>query len=260
MACGTHLFNTDSVRLHFPLAGEMFDPVVPNIYMRPGYLNLDIFCPICGAFPFWPDGRKTGFRGVGRNLKTRGPDGKPKIMPVEDILAMPLMDVNWPKIDPPPAKEAVDKAVKELFEQCKPELEPEFPCPECGAKRRFHRKGCPKKDQGSRKLLNRGESLEPGVIMTEQEIISDGSEKPTVFVDNSIGSVSGQLDQLGQGSSPGEKPANTIPDWIVKQVEKSDIVPPDAPPTEQELAELARERDHRAMIEKTSDTRPMEEI
>ena len=263
MACGTHLFNTDSVRLHFPLAGEMFDSVVPNIYMRPGYLNLDIFCPICGAFPFWPDGRKTGFRGVGRNLKTRGPDGKPKIMPVEDILAMPLMDVNWPSIDPPPAKEAVDKAVKELFD----ESAKEFPCPECGAKRNIHKKGCSKKDQGSRKILGRGKSLEPGVNMAEQDIIGNGPEKPTMFADDNIGSVSDQLDlpadhsgRIGQDSNHGQKPVQSVPDWIVKQVEKSDAVPPDAPPTEQELAELARERDHRAMMEKTSDTRPMEGV
>lgn len=215
MACGTHLFNTDPVRLHFPLAGEMFDPVVPNIYMRPGYLSLDIFCPICGAFPFWPDGRKSGFRGVGRNLKTLGADNKPKIMPVEDILSLPVPWVQLQEIAPTPSKSEIDKAVKELLD----ESVKEFPCPECGAKRRIHKKGCSKLPANQAKV-------EPEEIIT----VPDGVQ-----------------------------PEN-VPSWIVSQVEKSDGVPPDAPPTEQELAELAREREHRAMIEKTSDTRPMEGV
>lgn len=222
MACNTHLLNTDSVRLHFPLAGEMFDPVVPNLIMRPGYLNLDIFCPVCGAFPFWPDGRKSGFRGVGRNLKTRGPDGKPKVVSVEQILGAAMV-VNL--VD----HEAMDVLRSDQSGKNSPlePIEPPWPCQECGAKSRLHKKVCSKFVPPRGKLMSGEAVAKPKT----QEV----------------------------AASP-QSPPDQVPEWIVARVETVDSVPPDAPPTEREISEVAMERERRAMFEKnTNSLRPIQE-
>lgn len=133
MSCGTHILNTDAIRLHFPLSGEMFDTVVENFILRPGYLNLDIFCPRCMAFPFYHDGTSKGFKGVGRYLKTFDANGKETMLDID--------------------------AIKEIYKNCNKKMvnsiekanniditnnNKEFPCEECGSKKNFHKRTCSK--------------------------------------------------------------------------------------------------------------------
>ena len=132
-ACSTHIANTDVARLDWPLTGEMFDSVFPGWRLRPGPLNLDIFCPACGTpegecFPFSHDPYVSGGNAVGKNLNIRGADGKPVIMTVKQIL---MSNIGWKQLVP------------ELQAPVSvPDLLPAFPCPACGAKKRFHKKGC----------------------------------------------------------------------------------------------------------------------
>jgi len=85
-SCHTYIANTDAARLDWPLFGEMFTVVYQGWFLRPGKLNLDIFCPVCGAFPFSHDPYTAGGNAVGKNLMVRGEDGKPVVRTVKQLL------------------------------------------------------------------------------------------------------------------------------------------------------------------------------
>ena len=134
-SCSTHLANTDVARLDWPLTGEMFTVIYPGWFLRPGPLNLDLFCPACGQFPFSHDPFTAGGNAVGKNLNVRGVDGKPVVMTVKQILMgtqKESVPVGLPvSLDPSGSRSAA--GVKPASP---------FPCPSCGAKKRFHKKGC----------------------------------------------------------------------------------------------------------------------
>lgn len=132
--CGTPLLTTDADRLDWPLRGEMFSPLQPNFLLRPGLLNLDIFCISCGMFPFNYDPGLPG--AIGKGLKIKGPDGKPLITTIKQI----LMTSPGQLAASSESKSHEDAAAAGGND--KPLSE--WPCPECGAKKNFHRKNCSK--------------------------------------------------------------------------------------------------------------------
>jgi len=157
-SCNTHIADTDVQRLDWPLTGEMFSVVYPGWFLRPGMLNLDIFCPACGQFPFSHDPYTAGANAVGKNLNIRGADGKPVVMTVKQILILesvgcqrvPVQATSGPGFAP---EEALTQPKSEKIARSGPtggitghqgthSLRDQFPCLTCGAKKRFHKKGC----------------------------------------------------------------------------------------------------------------------
>jgi len=134
-------------RLDWPLTGEMFNVVYPGWYLRPGMLNLDIFCPACQMFPFNHDPNIAGGNAVGKALNVRGADGKPVVMTVKQILltdyrtAFRVEPTLMPENDGRREQQGADLALPDKSAQS-PGEKPAFPCPICGAKKRFHKKGC----------------------------------------------------------------------------------------------------------------------
>ena len=153
-SCNTHLFNTDLARLDWPLTGAMFDVVFPGWWIHPRTINLDIFCPACDAFPFYWDGSVPG--AVGKNLNIEGADGKPVVISVKQI----LMGGNrtWVRqvvqSDGTITHEPAPTPSEKMLQAIQPPNA--FPCPSCGAKKRFHKKGCPIKP----KPVNPGKKVE----------------------------------------------------------------------------------------------------
>jgi hypothetical protein len=134
--CSTHILSTDVGRLDWPLRGEMFSQVQPNFVLRPGTLNLDIFCPVCGQFPFHYDPGVPG--AIGKGLRILGGDGKSLHTTIKEIL---LNATGQPEADQGPSSPLGEEpAASGAGDGDTPA--PEWPCPECGAKKRFHRKGC----------------------------------------------------------------------------------------------------------------------
>ena len=133
-SCHTYLANTDVARLDWPMSGEMFDVVYPGWSLRPGQLNLEVWCPACGQFPFSHDPYTHGGSAVGKNLNIRGADGKASVMTIKQILLGQLLDL-------PSSPDQTVLVVDKLYGP--PSPKPAFPCPSCGAKKRFHKKGCP---------------------------------------------------------------------------------------------------------------------
>ena len=134
--CNTHLADTDVQRLDWPLTGEMFSVVFDGWYLRPGMLNLDIFCPACNMFPFFHDPYTAGGNAVGKTLNILGVDGKPVVMSVKQILMTVPRKPGVREVSPAPISAPTDTDI--LAGE-----KPTFPCPSCGAKRNFHKKGCP---------------------------------------------------------------------------------------------------------------------
>ena len=142
--CSTPIFTTDAERLDWPLRGEMFSPLYPNFVLRPGPLNLEIFCVSCKQFPLHYDPYTPGGNAVGKSLKIKGPNGKPLVTTIKQILlnatGLPMADQGGaapPHPVPDPDEESVASGAGASRTPA-----PEWPCPECGAKKRFHRKGC----------------------------------------------------------------------------------------------------------------------
>ena len=84
--CSTHIADTDVARLDWSLHGEMFTAIYPGWTLRPGMLDLNIWCPVCSMFPFHHDPYTAGGNAVGKNLKVKGADGKPVILTVKQII------------------------------------------------------------------------------------------------------------------------------------------------------------------------------
>ncbi|MFA4904652.1 MAG: hypothetical protein WC600_18145 [Desulfobaccales bacterium] len=145
-SCSTHISNTDVDRLDWPLLGDMFSPAYPGWYLRPGPLNLDIFCPICSRFPFHHDPYTAGGGAVGKFLNVRGADGKPVVMTVKQILMQAWgapLEMTYAVSQPQPL--ITIKSIQEEVDKLtgmNENMPKEFPCPSCGAKKRFHKKGC----------------------------------------------------------------------------------------------------------------------
>jgi hypothetical protein len=149
-SCSTHIANTDVDRIDWPLTGEMFSPIYPGWYLRPGPLNLDVFCPACQMFPFNHDPNVAGGNAVGKALNVRGADGKPVVMTVKEILINYVGTVTAGNPGENPSPDYTHNAFREPAPLASENGEnfdilaqkPVFPCPSCGAKKRFHKKGC----------------------------------------------------------------------------------------------------------------------
>ncbi len=247
-SCNTHLMNTDVGRLDWPLAGEMFDVIYPGWWLRPGLLNLDIFCPACGSYPFFWDGSVPG--AVGKNLNVRGADGKPAVMTIKQILMglsvesvgcqrVPVQATSSPTFIAP--EEGITHSKSEriarsgpsggitghqgthsLSTQSKPP-----PCPSCGAKPSrggvvsFHKKGC------QTKVLQ--------IIHQEEPVQMSQDEPAPAFIR--------EMERHRK-----IREANPDPAGLMAPIEaavKSGPDREDTPPTPGELAEIERGREAR---------------
>lgn len=139
-SCSTHLMNTDLERLDYPLRGEMFDVVVPGWFLRPGPINLDIFCPYCQMYPFTWDPSVHG--AVGKYLCIKGPDGKPLDLTIKQILMGDLATPKHSQSGPVIQADGMGVIKGLKVDKKSSKQSSEWPCPECGAKKRFHRAGC----------------------------------------------------------------------------------------------------------------------
>lgn len=133
-SCHTHLMNTDVARLDWPLTGEMFDCIFPGWSLRPGPLNLEIFCPVCMQFPFHHNPYIAGGNAVGKNLCVKGADGKAVVMTIKDILLS-----SHPLVIPAGALKGPPNILPSQQWTTAPPLDPKpryqkakGPCPHCG--------------------------------------------------------------------------------------------------------------------------------
>lgn len=220
-SCNSPIQTIDPETLEYPFKGEMFTPINANFKLRPGKLDLDIYCPVCFGFPFYYSESVPQHQHVGPYLSVKGPDGRPAMMPVAEIKAM--------KSDPKPQNvtKKVDKPQKTNQTEGKT-------CPECGAKANrsgkitFHKKGCPIVTGKSRESepLSQGEPSEPA----------------------------------NKKATPGEKPApDPFLADLEKQVTRgARDAEADPRATREEIAEMGRERDTRqARDRREADLRPM---
>ena len=238
-SCNTHLLNTDAQRLDYPMKGEMFDVVVQGWYLRQGPINLDIFCPICQMYPFFWNGSMPG--AVGNSLKTRGADGNPEILTVKQILMggyRPMVqDMQTPTqggLVIPPITETKAKASTGSTS--------EWPCPECGAKKRFHRAGCSKKSVSPPPEPDRSS----GVIETKPTVTCPGCDQQVI--DRHEGHKAGC--PVNKGFMPFVLD-NTVKghgESVFKSIKKGADTG-EGPPTPEEIAQMERDRDARGEID-----------
>lgn len=182
--CNTHIADTDRERLDWPMTGEMFSVRYQGWFLRSGLLDLNVWCPACGSFPFSHDPYVAGANAVGKNLNVRGPGGKPVLMTVKQILMGGYRPMTPDVASPvqPPFKPEVPLVSGECVVS-NPEMKgglvvpphpnQEWPCPECGAKKRFHRSNC------SRKGMATKAPLDPHVLAMEARVKAGGPSAET---------------------------------------------------------------------------------
>lgn len=230
------------------MEGNMFDIVFPGWFLRPGPLNLDVFCPVCGAFPLHYDPHTPGGNAVGKNLSIQGPDGRPVVLTVKQILmgANPAQVIDkavqpvkqsshTPMIEPPGICPDC-KGVLHETHVCKPQEvaatpNKEFPCPYCGAKKRFHKKGCdlqmakatgefiksfPKDAPPIIQPINYGPKTDKHAKYFER---LDRQKAQDPFVAALAGSVSGKRGDTGEGPPTPEELAEVLADREARRIE-----------------------------------------
>lgn len=234
-SCHTHLADTDINRLDWPLMGEMFSIVSSGWYLRPGMLNLDVFCPACGAFPFHYNPHQAGGNAVGKNLTVREADGKPEVKTIKELLLSQYRD----------AVIIPTKIIHSIAPNATTTIKvgnstPEFPCPHCGAKKRFHKKGCALKQTSVGEGPADTHVLEerPNVLQENQPLdkharlsaLKDRQRAESPLIASIAGRVGGMSADKGTG-----------------------------PATEAEVRELLADRESRRMeVDKDVDLRPGE--
>lgn len=109
--CKQHILNLNLEKLAWPLDRKMFTParVFNDWKLSPALI--DAYCPLCEQFPFFVD---TANGGLAPRLMVRGEDGRATMSPLIELMGKKIAS----------------------------KVEHEFPCPHCGAKKRFHKKGC----------------------------------------------------------------------------------------------------------------------
>lgn len=235
-SCNTHLADTDINRLDWPLMGEMFSVVFPGWYLRPGMMNLDVFCPACGAFPFHYNPHEAGGNAVGKNLTVMGADGKPVVMSIKQILVSASclqFERSIVHGDGTISKEPCDADYVPLS-SIKEAIKKEFPCPTCGAKKRFHKKGCALKISAENILKSVPPATQEAVIEMDKHArlseLKDRDRAHNPLVASIAGRVQGMSADKGDG-----------------------------PPTEREIQEVLADRQARRMeAGKDVDVRPGE--
>lgn len=242
MSCHTHLADTDVTQLDWPLFGEYFSVVFPGWYLRPGMLNLDVYCPACGAFPFGYNPHESGGNAVGKNLCIEGPrsradrSGKPMVLTVKQILLGSREPAPLSQGEPPTLKTIHGETPQGKMPGPRKEVSPggkpaEFPCSACGAKKRFHKKGCvlkaenpfsfvpPEQIKAATKFDGGTEPIEPPISFDKHARLSEKKDRQRA-TDPLIASIAGRI-----GAKRGDTGAG--------------------PPTPEEVAEVMADREAR---------------
>ena len=233
--CGSHIADTDVARLDWPLRGEMFDVKAPGWFLRPGQFNLDIFCPVCSQFPFHYDTSVPG--AVGKALNIKGKDGKPTVMTVKQILMGGYYPMVQDVMSPSRVRSAVVDPTAPVKEPA-PTSMPEWPCLECGAKKRFHRAGCSKKAVGPAPESD----LSSGVIETKPTVICPGCDHQVT--DRHKGHKAGCPVNKGFMPLVPDKEVQDHGESVFKSVKKCADTG-EGPPTQEEITQMERDRDAR---------------
>ena len=99
VSCNSHIYNTDKMRLDYPFEGEMFDAINLNWRLRPGKIYLDLFCPVCSAFPFFYQESAAQHNCVGAYLNVGEVGQVPQLTHFNEIIGGGLGESSGKNLD-----------------------------------------------------------------------------------------------------------------------------------------------------------------